>query len=98
MGIVSGKIADYTIVTSDNPRTEDPELIVREIEDGIKTVTDKYEVVVDRTKAIEKAIKMATKEDLVVFAGKGHETYQEINHIKHPYDERIIINEIIKKM
>ncbi len=98
MGIVSGKIADYTIVTSDNPRTENPELIVKEIEDGIKTVTDKYEVIVDRTKAIEKAIKMATKEDLVVFAGKGHETYQEINHVKHPYDERIIINEIIEKM
>lgn len=98
MGEVSGKLADYTIVTSDNPRTEDPELIVKDIEEGISKVTDQYEVIVDRTEAIKKAIEMATPEDLVVFAGKGHETYQEINHVKHPYDERIIIKEIIDKM
>ncbi len=98
MGEVSGRLADYTIVTSDNPRTEDPELIVKDIEEGISKVTDKYEVIVDRTEAIKKAIEMANKDDLVVFAGKGHETYQEINHIKHPYDERIIIKEIIDKM
>ena len=98
MGEVSGRLADYTIVTSDNPRTEDPNLIVKDIEEGIKKVTDKYEVIVDRTEAIKKAIEMATPDDLVVFAGKGHETYQEINHVKHPYDERIIIKEIIDKM
>ena len=98
MGEVSGRLADYTIVTSDNPRTEDPELIVKDIEEGISKVTDKYEVIVDRTEAIKKAIEMANKDDLVVFEGKGHETYQEINHIKHPYDERIIIKEIIDKM
>lgn len=98
MGEVSGRLADYTIVTSDNPRTEDPELIVKDIVEGISKVTDKYEVIVDRTEAIKKAIKMANKDDLVVFAGKGHETYQEINHVKYPYDERIIIKEIIDKM
>ena len=98
MGEVSGKLADYTIVTSDNPRTENPDLIVKDIEEGIKRVTSNYEVIVDRTEAIKKAIEMATPDDLVVFAGKGHETYQEINHVKHPYDERIIIKEIIDKM
>lgn len=98
MGEVSGKIADYTIVTSDNPRTEDPELIVKDIVEGISKVTDQYEVIVDRTEAIKRAIEIAKPEDLVVFAGKGHETYQEINHVKHPYDERVIIKEIIDKM
>ena len=98
MGEVSGKIADYTIVTSDNPRTEDPEKIIEEIVEGISKVTDQYEVIVDRTEAIKRAIEIAKPEDLVVFAGKGHETYQEINHVKYPYDERVIIKEIIDKM
>ena len=98
MGVVSGKLADYTIVTSDNPRTEDPEKIVNDIVEGISTVTDQFEVIGDRTDAIKRAIEIATPDDLVVFAGKGHETYQEINHVKHPYDEREIIKEIIEKM
>ncbi|MBR3134263.1 MAG: UDP-N-acetylmuramoyl-L-alanyl-D-glutamate--2,6-diaminopimelate ligase [Clostridia bacterium] len=98
MGEISGKIADYTIITSDNPRTEDPEVIVKEIEEGIKKTKGKYECVVDRTEAIEKAINIANKLDIVVFAGKGHETYQEINHVKNHYDEREIINNIIEKM
>ena len=98
MGEISGKIADYTIITSDNPRTEKPEEIVNEIEQGIKKTKGKYQVIVDRTKAIEKAIKMATKKDLIVLAGKGHEPYQEINGVKYPFDERIIVNEIIEKL
>lgn len=98
MAEVSGRLADYTIITSDNPRTEDPEKIVKDIEEGIKDITSNYEVIVDRTEAIKKAIEMANKDDLVVFAGKGHETYQEINHVKYPYDERIIISDIIEKM
>ena len=98
MGEVSGKLADYSIVTSDNPRTEDPEKIIEEIVEGISKVTDQYEVIVDRTEAIKRAIEIAKPEDLVVFAGKGHETYQEINHVKYPYDERVIIKEIIDKM
>lgn len=98
MGEISGKIADYTIVTSDNPRTEDPQKIVNQIEEGIKKTKGKYEVVVDRTEAIEKAIKMANKRDIIILAGKGHEPYQEINGVKHPFDERIIVNNIIKKM
>ena len=98
MGEISGKIADYTIITSDNPRTENPEEIVNQIEEGIKNTNGKYEKIVDRTEAIKKAIKIASKSDIVVLAGKGHEPYQEINGIKHPFDERIIVKEIINQM
>ena len=68
MGEISGRIADYTIITSDNPRTEEPEEIIKEIEKGIKKTKGNYQVVVDRTEAIEKAIKMATKKDIIVAA------------------------------
>ncbi len=94
MGAISGKIADYTIITSDNPRTEDPAKIVDQIEEGIKTTKGKYEKIVDRTEAIKKAMLMAEKNDIIVLAGKGHETYQEINHEKHDYDERVIIKKL----
>ncbi len=95
MGEISGRVADYTIITSDNPRTENPEKIVKQIEEGIKTTKGKYECIIDRTEAIKKAINMANKNDIIVLAGKGHEPYQEINHKKYPFDERIIVNEII---
>ena len=95
MGEISGRIADFTFITSDNPRTEDPEEIVNEIEAGIKKTKGNYKVVVDRTEAIKEAIEMATKLDIIVLAGKGHEPYQEINGKKYPYDERIIVKEII---
>ncbi len=98
MGEISGRIADYTIITSDNPRTENPESIIEEIESGIKNTKGKYEVIVDRKQAIEKAIKMANKRDIIVLAGKGHEPYQEINGKKFPFDERIIVKEIIEKI
>lgn len=96
MGEISGRIADFTIITSDNPRTENPEEIVKQIETGIKKTNGKYKVIVDRTEAIAEAIKMAHKNDLIVLAGKGHEPYQEINGVKYPFDERIIVNEIIE--
>lgn len=98
MGEISGRIADFTFITSDNPRTEDPEKIVSQIEEGMKKTKGKYKVVVDRTQAIKEAIQMATKRDIIVLAGKGHEPYQEIDGVKHPYDERIIVNEIIEKL
>ena len=98
MGEISGRIASYTIITSDNPRTENKEEIVREIEEGIKKTKGKYECIVDRTEAIKKAISMCEKNDIIVLAGKGHETYQEINHVKYPYDERVIIKNIIDEV
>ena len=98
MGQISGKIADFTIITSDNPRTENPDDIVSQIEEGMKKTKGKYICIVDRVEAIKYAIKMATKNDIIVLAGKGHEPYQEINGVKYPFDERVIVNEIIDKM
>ncbi len=98
MGEISGRIADYTFITSDNPRTEDPQKIVEQIEEGMKKTKGKYKVIVDRTEAIKEAIQMATKRDIIVLAGKGHEPYQEINGEKYPYDERIIVNEIMEQL
>ena len=95
MGEVAGRLADYTIVTSDNPRTEKPEAIISEIEAGISKTKGKYEIEVDRRKAIDKALKMMGKRDIVILAGKGHEPYQEINGVKNPFDERIIVKEIL---
>ena len=95
MGEISGKIADFTFITTDNPRTEEPEEIIKEIEEGIKKTKGKYKVVVDRKEAIKEAINMANKQDIIVLAGKGHEPYQEINGKKYPFDERIIVKEII---
>ena len=95
MGEVSGRVADYTIVTTDNPRTEKPEEIIADIEKGISKTKGKYEIIVDRKEAIKKAIKMMNKRDIVILAGKGHEVYQEINGEKHPFDERIIVKEIL---
>lgn len=98
MGEISGKIADFTFITSDNPRTEDPTKIVEQIEEGMKKTKGKYTVIVDRTEAIKEAIKMATKRDIIVLAGKGHEPYQEINGEKYPFDERIIVKELIDEI
>ena len=96
MGEIAGKIADYTIITSDNPRSEDTEEITKQIEKGIKQTKGKYEVIVDRKQAIAKALKMAHKHDIVVIAGKGHELTQEINGKKYPFDERKIVQDILK--
>ncbi len=95
MGEVAGRLADYTFVTTDNPRTEKPEDIINEIEEGISKTKGKYEIEVDRKEAIKKALNMASKRDIVILAGKGHETTQEINGKKHPFDEREIVKEIL---
>jgi len=96
MGEISGNIADFTIITSDNPRTEKPEEIVKQIEVGTKKTKGKYIAIVDRVEAIKHAIGMANKNDIIVLAGKGHETYQEVNGEMHPFDEREIIKKLIK--
>lgn len=98
MGNVSGTIADYSIITSDNPRTEDPTQIIKEIEEGMKKTKGNYEVITDRKEAMKRAISMANRNDIVVFAGKGHESYQEIDHKKHPFDEKEIVKEIIEEL
>jgi len=96
MGEASGRVADYTIITSDNPRTEQPELIIKDIEQGIKKTKGEYECIINRVEAIKKAIKMANVSDIIVLAGKGHEQYQEVNGVRNPFDEKQIINDIIE--
>ena len=98
MGEISGRIADVSIITSDNPRTEKPEAILDEIENGIKKTKGKYIRIENRKEAIRKAISMANKMDIIVIAGKGHEMYQEIGNEKIPFDERKVIKEIIDNM
>lgn len=95
MGEVSTRVADYTIITTDNPRTEKPEDIIDEIKIGAEKTKGKYEIIVDRKEAIKKAITMMNKRDIVIIAGKGHEKYQEINGKKIPFDEREIVKEIL---
>lgn len=96
MGNIAATLADHTIITSDNPRTEKPEEIVEQIEAGAKKTKGSYEKIVDRKQAISKAIHMAHKKDIVVIAGKGHELTQEIKGKKYPFDEREVIREILK--
>jgi len=98
MGEISGRISDYTIITSDNPRNEEPKEIINEIEEGIKKTKACYKVIVDRKEAIKNAIEMANKLDIVVIAGKGHEMYQEINGNKLEFNERKIVIEITDEL
>jgi UDP-N-acetylmuramoyl-L-alanyl-D-glutamate--2,6-diaminopimelate ligase len=86
MGEISTRLADYTIITSDNPRTEKPETIIKDIKKGIGK--GEYEVVEDRREAIKKAIEMSGANDLVVIAGKGHEDYQILGTKKIHFDDR----------
>ena len=88
MGRIGTEIADIAIITSDNPRTEDPEAIIRDIVPGAQESGKSFEVVVDRKAAIRYAMDMARKDDIIVLAGKGHETYQEICGVKYHLDER----------
>jgi UDP-N-acetylmuramoyl-L-alanyl-D-glutamate--2,6-diaminopimelate ligase len=98
MGAISGRIADFTIITSDNPRTEEPSKIIADIETGIKETEGKYTVIVDRTQAIRYAMKAAKAEDIIVLSGKGHETYQIFKDKTIHYDEREIVEELLKEV
>ncbi len=88
MGRIGTELADLAIITSDNPRTEDPEAIIADIVPGAEQADGVFEVVVDRREAIRHAMDLAKAGDIVVLAGKGHETYQEICGVKHHLDER----------
>ena len=88
MGEISGKIADITVVTSDNPRSEDPEVIISEVEEGLKHIDKEYFRVSDRGEAIFKALSVAKKDDVVVIAGKGHEPYQILKDKTIHFDDR----------
>lgn len=100
MGAVAVTLSDFVIVTSDNPRSEDPEAIIAEIESGIKALpnsSSKYVTIEERFHAIGKAVNMAEAGDMVVIAGKGHEPYQQIKDSFIPFDDRDVAAKMIRK-
>ncbi len=97
MGEVSGRMADFTIITSDNPRREEPETIMEDIRTGIERTEGKYTSICDRKEAIAYAIAHGEPGDIIVLAGKGHEDYQEINGVRYHMDERELIQDILNE-
>lgn len=98
MGEVSGRLADLTIITSDNPRFEEPQAIIDDIKTGIGKTDGKYVEICDRKEAIKYAIQHGQPGDVIVLAGKGHEDYQEIKGVKYPMDERVLIAEVLEEL
>ena len=97
-GEISGRLADLSILTADNPRYENNEDIIIDILVGMNKADGKYVIIPDRKEAIRSAIVNAEDGDVVLVLGKGHEDYQEINGVRYPFDERVIIREIIDEM
>jgi len=98
MGEISARLSDYTVLTSDNPRTEEPLFIISQIEEGVRRVIDrsKYSIIPDRREAIAYAVKMAGPGDVVLIAGKGHETYQIVGEQVLHFDDREVARELLK--
>ena len=97
MGEVSGRLSDLTVITSDNPRFEEPEAILDDIETGIKPTGGAYVRIADRKEAIRYAILNAEPGDIIVLAGKGHEPYQEIKGVKYHMDERELVRQVVEE-
>ena len=97
MGKIGTDLADIAIITSDNPRTEDPMAIIEDIVKGIDTEKNNYEVIENRPRAIHHAMDIGQKNDIIVLAGKGHETYQEIHGVKHHLDEREVVAQYLEE-
>ena len=98
MGNVSGSLSDLTIITSDNPRFESPAHIMEDIEEGVKETGGRYQMIEERSAAIRQALCLAVSGDIILVAGKGHEQYQEIEGVKFPMDDRILIEEAWKEL
>ena len=98
MGEVSGKLADLTVITSDNPRFEEPQEIIDDIKKGMARTNGKYVEIADRKEAIRYVIANGQPGDVIVLAGKGHEDYQEIRGKKYPMDERVLIQEVLEEL
>jgi len=99
MGKAAARYSDFCIITSDNPRNEEPEAIIEDILSGLKEISfENYRVVVDRRQAITEALNLAEKGDIVIIAGKGHETYQEIKGKKYPFDDKQVAEEILSSL
>ena len=97
MGDVASQLSDILVITSDNPRGEEPTEIIDDILSGINKSKKSIYIHENRRKAIEYALKKASKNDIILLAGKGHETYQLIGEEKLPFDERDIVREILSK-
>ena len=97
MGRIGVELSDIAVITSDNPRTEDPNAVIADIVKGVDDSMGEYVVIENRVKAIHYAMDIAKKHDIIVLVGKGHETYQEINHVKHHLDEREVVAEYLQK-
>src|SRR5262249_28618246 len=87
MGRIAARLADRVVVTSDNPRSEDPQRIIDDILDGVQGVEDELAIIPDRSRAVRYAVESALRGDVVLLAGKGHEDYQLIRGVKHAYDD-----------
>ncbi|MEH2950043.1 UDP-N-acetylmuramoyl-L-alanyl-D-glutamate--2,6-diaminopimelate ligase [Sporofaciens sp. JLR.KK001] len=98
MGEVSGRMSDFTVITSDNPRFEEPQDIIDDIITGIKKTDGEYIAICDRKEAIRYSIEHGRPGDVIVLAGKGHETYQEIKGVKYDMDDRILVKEVLEEM
>jgi UDP-N-acetylmuramoyl-L-alanyl-D-glutamate--2,6-diaminopimelate ligase len=99
MANIASEMSDKAILTSDNPRTENPETIIAEMEAGITPVNyKKYMSITDRKQAIKTACQLAQPNDIILIAGKGHETYQEINGVRHDFDDMQIVKEILEQL
>ncbi|MBQ3484988.1 MAG: UDP-N-acetylmuramoyl-L-alanyl-D-glutamate--2,6-diaminopimelate ligase [Clostridia bacterium] len=98
MGRIGGELADLCILTSDNPRTEDPMAILKAIEEGIQETACPYVVIENRREAIRHALQIGKAGDVIALCGKGHENYQEINGVKHPFDEKVVVAELLSEM
>lgn len=98
MGKIAGDLSDFCVVTSDNPRTEDPDAIIKDILSGMTDVKAEYVAICDRTEAIEYAMRIAKENDIIILAGKGHETYQILKDKTIHYDEREIVRDILAKI
>lgn len=98
MGETSGNLSDFTIITSDNPRFEEPQDIVNDIITGIEKTEGEYVAIIDRKEAIRYAIENGRIGDVIILAGKGHETYQEIKGVKYDMDDRVLIAEVLEEL
>jgi UDP-N-acetylmuramoyl-L-alanyl-D-glutamate--2,6-diaminopimelate ligase len=97
MASIACRLSDKVVLTSDNPRDEDPNQIIQEMQTGIMpTEARKTLVIADREEAIKTACMMAKEKDIVLVAGKGHEDYQEIKGVKYPFDDRKVVERMLK--
>ena len=98
MGKIGVDYADLAVITSDNPRTEDPNAIIADILKGVEGTKTPYVTIENRPEAIYWAMANARKDDVIVLAGKGHEDYQEINHVKYHLDEREVVADCLARL